>query len=363
MTPDGRIPTAILGAGGYVGQQFARLLGHHPLLAPPLLVGSTRSRGQRLGELWRLVESVPTELEDARLEPLGPAALARSGVRIVFSALPSGTAGKVESELARRGLHVFTNASDHRLDPSVPLLIPEVNGDHLELLRHRTTTGVIVANPNCTATGLALGLAPLVDLLAPRSVYVATYQALSGAGLSGLASVATSDNVLPLIAGEEEKVERETARLLGRRRGGQLRPWPSPIVSHCARVGVRDGHLEAVTVVAGRRPRVEAIARAWKAFDPLHRLRLPTAPHPPVVLRSEPDRPQPRLDRWAGAPATARGMAAVVGRVRWNAPHLRFFVLTHNGVRGAAGGSVLNAEYFLARQGLVAEGGGDSRAG
>jgi aspartate-semialdehyde dehydrogenase len=267
---------------------------------------------------------------------------------VVFSALPSGTAGRVESELARRGLDVFTNASDHRMDPTVPLLIPEVNGEHLGLLRYRSAPGVIVANPNCTAAGLAIGLAPVAELLAPTAVYVATYQALSGAGLPGLASRTTADNILPYIAGEEEKVDRETTRILGRRRGAHVRAWPATIAAHCARVGVRDGHLEAVTLVARRRPRREAVVRAWETFDPLQGLSLPTAPHPPVIVRTEPDRPQPLLDRWAGAPARARGMAAVVGRIRWDPPHLRFFVLSHNGVRGAAGGSVLNAEYYLA---------------
>ena len=350
MTPNDRVPTAILGAAGYVGQQFARLLAHHPLFAPPLLVGSTRSHGEALRDLWRLPEAVPRELADDRVKPITPGALARRGVRIVFSALPSGTAAGVESALAKRGLDVFTNASDHRMDPAVPLLIPEVNGDHLGLLRYRSTRGAIVANPNCTATGLALGLAPLQRVLAPRSVFVATYQARSGAGLPGLASRDTADNVLPFIAGEEEKVARETGRILGRRRGERVRPLSARIVAQCARVGVRDGHLEAVTIVAGRRPPADAIARAWRSFDPLRGRNLPTAPHPPVILRTEPDRPQPVLDRWAGAPPHARGMAAVVGRPRWDAPLLRFFVLTHNGVRGAAGGSVLNAEYYLSEQ-------------
>jgi aspartate-semialdehyde dehydrogenase len=315
-----------------------------------VLVGSPRNHGQRLGALWRLPEPVPRALADDRVTSVPASALARRGVRVVFSALPSGTAGRFESELARRGLDVFTNASDHRMDPTVPLLIPEVNGEHLGLLRYRSAPGVIVADPNCTATGLALGLAPVVGLLGPTAVYVTTYQARSGAGLPGLASRATTDNVLPFIAGEEEKVDRETARILGLRRGGQVGTWPPSIVAHCARVGVRDGHLEAVTVVARRRPRREAIVRAWKAFDPLRALRLPTAPHPPVIVRTEPDRPQPLLDRWAGSPSRARGMAAIVGRIRWDPPHLRFFVLSHNGVRGAAGGSVLNAEYYLARK-------------
>jgi aspartate-semialdehyde dehydrogenase len=259
-------------------------------------------------------------------------------------------AGPIETELARRGIHVFTNAADHRLDPSVPLLVPEVNPGHLALGRRRRSRGWLVANPNCTATGLALALAPIVRLLAPRAIHVATYQALSGAGLPGLSSLAMTDNAIPFIPEEEGKVAIETPRLLGSLGAGGVRPLAAPVIAQCVRIGVRDGHLEAVTVVAKERPKAAELLLAWSSFDPLRSEELPTAPHPPIVVRGEPDRPQPLLDRWAGSPESARGMAAVVGRVRWDPPFLRFFVLSHNAVRGGAGGSVLNAEFALDRE-------------
>ena len=348
-----RVPTAILGASGYIGQHFARLLAEHPQFAAPRLVGTGRSHGQRLGDVWVLAEPTPSSLESVRLEEASPARLARSGVRVVFSALPSGTAGPIESELVRRGVSVFSNAADHRLDPRVPLLVPEVNADHLALaLPTRRGRGLLVTNPNCSTTGLVLSLAPLVRLLRPRTVHVTTFQSLSGAGYPGVPSLAIADNVVPYIPAEEEKMARESARLLGRRRGTEVVGARFPVLASCARVATREGHLEAVTVEATVPTTRERIAGAWTGFDPLARLGLATAPHPPVELHAGSDRPQPLRDRWAGNPARARGMAAVVGRVRWEYPYLRYFVLSHNAVRGGAGGSVLNAEYALARDAI-----------
>ncbi len=355
---DPRIPTAILGAGGYIGQHFARLLADHPHFDAPKLVGGERSEGKRLEELWQLAEDPPKDLAGARLLPATPSELVRAGVRVAFSALPSGTAGPVESELVRRGVSVFSNAADHRLDPGFPLLVPEVNADHLELLRRRRSgAGLLVTNANCSTTGLVLPVAPLLGVLRPRGVHVATYQALSGAGYPGVPSLAITDNVVPFIREEEEKIARESARILGRYRSGRVRELDVPFLAHCARVGTREGHLEAVTIDAGRRAPLSEIVRAWKEFDPLRPLDLPTAPRPPIEVRDEPDRPQPLRDRWAGAPPRARGMAVVVGRVRWSPPYLRFFVLSHNAVRGGAGGSVLNAELLRARGFLSREGG------
>jgi aspartate-semialdehyde dehydrogenase len=347
------IPTAILGASGYIGQHFARLLADHPDFGEPRFVASKRSGGKRLGEVWQLSDPPPPSIDGARLETLTPGALARAGVRVVFSALPSGAAGPVETELARRGVSVFTNASDHRLDADVPLMVPEVNADHLALSRLRPRgRGLLVANPNCSAAGLVLALAPILPPLAPRSIHVATYQALSGAGYPGVPSLSITDNVVPFIDGEEEKLARESARMLGALVGPAVDPWSVPMVAHCVRVGTREGHLEAVTVECGATLRRSDLEEAWRAFDPLRGESLPTAPHPPIELRKEPDRPQPLRDRWAGRPERARGMAVVVGRLRWDPPFLRFFVLSHNAVRGGAGGSVLNAELALARGAL-----------
>lgn len=344
----GRIPCAIVGAGGYIGQHFARLLAEHPRFAIPLLVGSERNVGKRFGELWQLGDDAPPPVADSRLVVRSPAQLARSGVRVLFSALPSSTAEAYESELSRRGVSVFTNAADHRMDPDVPLLVPEVNADHLALLTRRSRgRGVIVADPNCTSAGLVVALKPVWTLLAPTTVHVVSYQALSGAGFPGVASLSIHDNVIPFIPHEEEKVVEESHRMLGALRQGRVVPTRVPFAVHCARVPVRDGHLEAVTIVARRRPSLETITAAWREFDPLAGRALATAPHPPVVVRRESDRPQPVLDRWAGSPERARGMAVSVGRIRWEPPVLRFFCLSHNAVRGGAGGSVLNAELAL----------------
>ncbi|MCI4353443.1 MAG: aspartate-semialdehyde dehydrogenase [Thermoplasmata archaeon] len=345
MSDSDQIPSAILGASGYIGQHFARLLARHPRFAPPRLAGGERSEGQRLEEVWQLTEEPPSELARERLRRLSPAQLQREGVRIVFGAIPSGLAGPVETECRRRGIHVFSNAADHRLDPDVPLLVPEVNAAHLRALARRARgRPLLVTNPNCTATGLVLALAPVWALLSPRAVHVSTYQALSGAGFPGVASLSIADNVVPYIPQEEEKVAAESNRILGVVRGGQVISRRVPFVANCVRVAVREGHLEAVTLEAQRRPTLTALTQAWRQFDPLRLLSLPTAPHPPVELRPQADRPQPNRDRWAGEPEPARGMAAVVGRVRWDPPFLRFFVLSHNAVRGGAGGSVLNAE-------------------
>ncbi len=348
-----RLRCAILGASGYIGQHFARLLGDHPWFEPTILVSTERSQGRALSDVWQLAEPPPPSLADQALAVRSAAALERERVRIAFSALPSGTAGAFESELVRRGISVFSNAADHRMDPGVPLLVPEVNADHLAVLAQgRTRKAVLVTDPNCSAAGLVLALAPIRTLLRAKTVHVATYQALSGAGYPGVPSLAIADNVVPYIREEEEKVTLESQRILGRLRAGRVWPASMPILAHCARVATRDGHLEAVTVEADARPALAELVRAWTTFDPLHSLDLPTAPCPPVEVRAEPDRPQPLRDLWAGHPARARGMAAVVGRVRWSPPYLRFFVLSHNAVRGGAGTSVLNAELAL-RTGLL----------
>lgn len=336
--------TAILGASGYIGQHFARLLARHPVFGPPILVGGERTEGQPLDAVWHLTEEPPDELAREPLHRLSPSALQRMGVRIVFGALPSGLAGPIESECRRRGIHVFTNSADHRMDPDVPLLVPEVNAAHLRALADPVRRPLLVANPNCTATGLVLALAPIWELLGPRAVHATTFQALSGAGFPGVASLSITDNVVPYIPNEEEKVSEESNRIFGRPQRGRIVPRRIPFLANCARVGVRDGHLEAVTVEAKLRPSLSDLQGAWNDFDPLGKLSLPTAPHPPVELRTQVDRPQPSRDRWAGRPERARGMAAVVGRIRWEPPYLRFFVLSHNAVRGGAGGSVLNAE-------------------
>ena len=339
-----RVPCAILGASGWIGQHFARLLDHHPIFQVQALTGG-KSQGRTLGELWQLADvPVPSELGGRRLLHAGPRELATRGIRVAFSALPGSEAGPLETELSRRGMAVFSNASSHRMDPGVPLLVPEVNGP---VLRRTPSGRLLVTNPNCSTAGLVLPLAPLWGLLRPKEVFVATYQALSGAGYPGVPSLSVVDNVLPFIDQEEEKMASEAAKILGFRSGkgaGQC-----PVLAHCVRVPSREGHLEAVTLKVRHPVPAREILQAWGSFDPLKEGRtsgeLPTAPERAVIYRSETDRPQPLRDRWAGHPPGARGMAVSVGRLRVDGPYVRFILLAHNAVRGGAGGSVLNAEY------------------
>jgi aspartate-semialdehyde dehydrogenase len=298
-----RLPVAVLGATGYIGQEFVRLLADHPYFDLQALGGTARRRGSRLEDHWHLADPPPETHAGRPIETLGPSALRRRGIRAIFSALPSGIAGPLETELSRQGLAVFSNAADHRMDAEIPLLIPEVNPEHLRLADRRPPgRGLLVANANCSTTGLVLALAPVRELLAPRTVQVTTYQALSGAGLPGVPSLAITDNVVPFIPEEEEKIARETARILGRLRGGRITPWSRPVLAQCARVGTREGHLLAVTIEATLSPTRTELERAWTRFDPLRSERLPTAPSPPILLSREADRPQPLRDRWAGSP-------------------------------------------------------------
>jgi len=345
-----RIPVSVLGATGMVGQRFVSLLQDHPWFEVAALCASERSKGRRYGEFWRL-EGRPLEAELARsaVESIEPHALARRGVQLAFSGLPAEEAKGIETACAQEGLKVFSNASAHRMDPDVPLLIPEINPDHLRLVRAQQqrsgTKGFIVANANCTITGLALGLKPLVDAYKLHRVFVTTYQALSGAGYPGVPSLDIAGNVLPFIEKEEEKVAAEARKILGSIRGNRIVDHDLEILANCARVNVRDGHLEAVTTELPKPQRLADVAKCFSRFRGVpQRLRLPTAPEDPIIVRREPDRPQPLKDVDAGEPHRARGMAVTVGRIRLDGPTLRFYLLVHNTLRGAAGASVLNAE-------------------
>jgi aspartate-semialdehyde dehydrogenase len=265
---------------------------------------------------------------------------------LVLSALDSPVAIEVEPALARLGLAVVSNSSALRMDPAVPLLVPEVNGGSVVRIAARAATGFVVTNPNCSVTGLALALAPLHRAFGVRRVVVATMQSVSGAGLSGPRAIELMDNVIPYISGEEDKIEVELGKILGTATAEKFLPADIAVSAHCHRVPTLDGHLEAVSVELDRKPSPEEAIEALAAFrgDVLG-LNLPTAPSPPIVVRREPDRPQTRLDRDAGS-----GMTVVVGRVR-TCPvlTLRFVVLSHNMVRGAAGGAMLNAELLAAK--------------
>lgn len=348
---DDRIPVAILGATGSVGQRFIQLLADHPWFRVAELVASDRSAGKsyRAATPWRLSSDLPEAA--AALPVLDYDADLQSP--IVFSALPSEVAGEIEQRMARQGRALFTNTSTHRMDPDVPLLLAEVNPSHAQVIesqrRNRGWNGFIAANSNCSAMHLVLALKPLQDAFGLEAVAVTTLQAVSGAGYPGVASLDIVDNVIPFISTEEEKMTEETLKMLGRLDCDAFTPAPIVMTAHCNRVPVRDGHTECASVRLGSTPAIEEVAAVLAAFKGRpQELGLPSAPDRPIVVRPEENRPQPILDR-----DTERGMASVVGRLR-PCPLLgyKFVVLGHNTIRGAAGASILNAELFKA-EGLL----------
>jgi aspartate-semialdehyde dehydrogenase len=341
---------AILGSSGMIGQRFAHMLDAHPYFEVVAYCASDKSDGKKLADVWRLSDvELNLRLGAKTIQATNPAALGRQDVEVVFSGLPSDVAGPVEDECAEHGMAVFSNAASHRMEHDTPILIPEINPDHLSSVevqkKRRKNGGFIVTNANCSVTGLALGLKPLLDEFGFRDVNVATYQALSGAGYPGMASLDILGNVLPWIKNEEEKMTAEGKKILGSYKNGKFVDSPISIQACCARVNVRDGHLEAVFIKDKHMPEAKTIARTLADFTAKpQKLKLPSAPERPIIVRKEPDRPQPLLDVDAGVPERAKGMSVTVGRIRVDKDCLRFFLLSHNTIRGGAGGSVLNAE-------------------
>jgi aspartate-semialdehyde dehydrogenase len=344
-----KIPVGVLGATGAVGQRFVQLLDGHPWFELVELAASDRSAGKRYADActWRLATPPPAAVAETTV--LGLDAAFKS--KILFSGLDSSVAGEAESRLAARGHAVVSNSRNHRMADDVPLLIPEVNPGHLDALvaqRKRTGGGYVVTNPNCSVVGLAMALAPLERECGIESVYVVTLQALSGAGYPGVASLDINDNVVPYIGGgEEEKIEAEPRKILGRWTGSSFEMAGMAISASVHRVAVTDGHTMAMFVRLKRRMGVEEASRVLSGFrgEPQER-KLPFAPAQPIhVLRGD-DRPQPRLDR-----DRERGMAVSVGRVRTDSQaDLRLEALVHNTIRGAAGAAILNAELLVARE-------------
>jgi aspartate-semialdehyde dehydrogenase len=367
-----RIRVGILGATGTVGQRFIQLLADHPWFEITAVAASERSAGQCYGDVchWLLPTPMPERVATLKVEPVEPGL----DCRLVFSSLPSNVAAEVEARFAQAGYAVCSNASAHRMDPDVPLLIPEVNADHVALLEvqqaQRGWKGWIATSANCSSTQLALALKPLHDAFGVRALHVTTLQAVSGAGYPGVASLDIVGNVVPYIRGEEEKMESEPLKMLGTLRKGKVGEAPvgeapvgeapvgeasvdeasiveAPITisAQCNRVPVRDGHTECVSVCFERVPTQAELAEALAAFrGPLKVAKLPSTPQQPILVRDEPDRPQPILDRDAGG-----GYAVSVERIR-PCPLLdyRFVVLGHNTLRGAAGGAIHNAELLAA---------------
>jgi aspartate-semialdehyde dehydrogenase len=343
-----KIPVSILGATGTVGQKFVKLLADHPWFEVTALAASEQSAGKRYGEIVRWRETTPIP------ERIGAMTVQRAEAsipgRIAFSAIEAEIAGEVEQAFARAGKYVVTNTKTHRLDGDVPLLVPEVNPDHLCLLarqqRERRWSGGIVANPNCSTAGLVLGLAPLHRAFGIQKLFVATMQAVSGAGYPGVPSLDALGNVIPHIGGEEEKLERETVKILGTYASEHVTGAPLTVTAHTNRVPVVDGHLEVVSVGFGQRVTPGEAIAAFEAFRaPEDIAALPSTPARPVEVDSRVDRPQSRLDLDRG-----NGMTVTVGRVRpCNLLDLRLVLLSHNTIRGAAGAAVQNAELLVAR--------------
>jgi aspartate-semialdehyde dehydrogenase len=336
----------IAGATGLVGQRLVARLASHPWFRVEAVGASERSAGRSYAEAvrWTLPASVPEAIASRPVVRCRPDDF--EGCDFVLSALDAPVAREVEPALVRAGLAVVSNSSAFRMDPEVPLLIPEVNGRHVARLAGRERTGFIVTNPNCSVTGLALALAPLHRAFGVRRVVVTTMQSISGAGIEGPRAIEMLDNVVPYIPGEEEKIEAELGKLLGEAGPDAFRPADLRVAAHCHRVPTLDGHLEAVSVELVRAASPEEAIDALERFDgDLAGTDLPTAPGRPISVRREPDRPQTRLDR-----EDAEGMRVVVGRVRpCPVLTLRLVVLSHNMVRGAAGGTVLNAEWLASR--------------
>ena len=342
----------ILGATGMVGQRFIQLLADHPQFEITALAASDRSQGKRHDEAcaWRLLGEAPLGIKSMPVQAPRPPL----DCDLVFSSLPGDIAREAEGSFARAGYPVISNSSAYRMDEDVPLLIPEVNHEHLGLLERQraqnSSGGYIVTNPNCSTIMLALALAPLHIAFGVESVVAATMQALSGAGYPGVASLDILDNVLPFIGGEEEKIETETTKILGRLASDRIQPAPMAVSAQCHRVNVADGHMAAVRVNLKRKTSPQELHETLAAFSSLpQELGLYSAPHSPIVVRNEPDRPQPKLDRDAG-----KGMSITIGRLFPDTVlDYRFVVLSHNTIRGAAGAAILNAELLVATGRLV----------
>ncbi|MEW6323301.1 MAG: aspartate-semialdehyde dehydrogenase [Acidobacteriota bacterium] len=342
------IDVGILGATGVVGQQFVARLDGHPWFRPTWLAASERSEGREYRAIapWRLATPIPDALGGLKVDGCVPG----RGPKVVFSALDASVAGEIEQAFAAAGHIVVSNARNFRMDPLVPLLIPEVNADHLGVLpeqrRRKDWSGAIVTNPNCSTVVLAMALAPL-RIFGLETVVVSTMQAVSGAGYPGVPSLDILGNVVPFISGEEEKMQTEALKILGSDHGQT--PYPARVSAHTSRVPVIDGHTMTVSVGFGSQPSLDEVLAALAGFAGRpQELDLPSAPKPPLVVMPEPNRPQPRLDADRGD-----GMAVCIGRVR-RCPvlHCKFVALGHNTVRGAAGAAILNAE-LMAAEGLL----------
>jgi aspartate-semialdehyde dehydrogenase len=343
-----KIPIGILGATGVVGQRFIQMLEHHPWFEVAWLAASDRSEGKAYGEAarWRLKTAIPANVAGMKVSPATP----EGAPKVIFAALDASVAAEMEPRFAEAGCAVVSNSSALRMKEDVPLVIPEVNPGHIKLIDgqawRKKSGGFVVTNPNCSAIGLVLALAPLQARFGLDTVMAVTMQAVSGAGYPGVASLDILGNVIPYIAKEEEKMEEETRKLLGQLNGTKVNPAAFAMSAQCNRVAVEDGHTESVSVRLKTKAKSEEIIETWNSYrsEP-QALKLPSAPERPVVYLTANDRPQPRFDIDLGA-----GMTTTVGRLRpCGVLDWKFTVLSHNTIRGAAGAAVLNAELLKAK--------------
>jgi aspartate-semialdehyde dehydrogenase len=345
-----RIPVGILGATGMVGQRFVQLLEHHPWFQVAWLAASDRSAGRPYAEAakWKLNSAIPSAVSQMIVAPPEP----EGAPKLIFAALDASIAQLMEPRFASEGHVVVTNSSAFRMADNVPLIIPELNADQLEMIEHQPwrnqSGGFIVTNSNCSVMGLAMALAPLHKRFGLKRVIAVTMQAVSGAGYPGVASMDILGNVVPYIPNEEAKMEAEAKKLLGQMRDGRFEPAEFQLSAQCNRVPVEDGHTESVTIELARKANADEILSAWrdaKHCSNIKALNLPSAPEEYLVYDDRQDRPQPRLDIHRG-----RGMTAVIGRLRpCSVLDWKFTVLSHNVIRGAAGAAILNAELLRAK--------------
>lgn len=345
----------VLGATGIVGQRMVSMLENHPWFNLEFVAASEKSADKKYGEVveWIIDRPLPDDIADMRILRLDINRIVEYKPDIVFSALPSSIAQDIEIELAKRGIAVVSNASSMRMEPDIPLINPEVNADHIRLIEvqkiRRKWRGFIVKVPNCTTAILTLALKPIFDEFGLKKVIVSTMQAISGAGLRGVPSMMILDNIIPYISGEEEKVENELKKILGRLMSNRIDEARIGVTASCHRVMILEGHLEAVFVETLVEPSINEVKKVLREFksNKIRGLNLPTAPRNPIIVREESDRPQPRLDRNEG-----NGMSVVVGRIRKDKvlKGVKFLVLGHNTIRGAAGTAVLIAELLAVKK-------------
>jgi aspartate-semialdehyde dehydrogenase len=340
-----KIPVSILGATGSVGQRFIQLLENHPWFEVEEVAASEKSAGKLYKDAVNWVQStpIPNKIKNLVVKNCKP----NLKSKVAFSGLDSSIAGEVESAFASEGYIVVSNSKNHRMDKDVPLLVPEINADHLELVKQQKYNGgCIVTNPNCSTIGLVLALKPLVDSFGIETVNVVTMQGLSGAGYPGVSSLDIIDNVIPFIGGEEPKMETEPLKILGSLNSNGIKNLEMKISAQCNRVAVMDGHTECVQVTLRKKASPEEIIDIWRNFssDP-QKLNLPSAPEKPIHYFEEPKYPQPRIHR-----NIDKGMAVAIGRLREdNLFDYKFVILSHNTIRGAAGGAILGAELMKAK--------------